>query len=105
MTTILDIIPYPKSIKAIDGEIKRERICCKINTASDKFLAAKEAFRSIVGRVHGIEMGEGDGIELCEAGALHAGEYRIKISDGVLIEAADGDGAFSSNSSKRTETA
>ena len=94
MTTILDIIPYPKSVKAIDGEIKRERICYGISTASDKFLAAKEAFRSIVGRVHGIEMGEGDGIKLCEAGDLHAGEYRIKISDGVLIEAADKDGAF-----------
>lgn len=93
MTTILDIIPYPKKIKAIDSELTYVSVPTKITSKSRSFDSARDAFADIAHRVHGIDFSEGDGITLCENASLKKGEYKIEVSGYVTVEASDADGA------------
>lgn len=93
MTTKINIIPSPKSISLFAGNQARVTISAEISALSDSFRSACRAFSDIVKKVHDIDMKDGEEIVVRENASLANGEYTLSVTDSVLIEAGDLNGA------------
>ena len=93
MTTKINIIPSPKSTRLFFDESARLTIGAKISVLSDNFSGLDKAFADIVKKIHDIDIKKGEEIVVKENASLTKGEYTLSVTDRVLIEAGDLDGA------------
>ena len=92
MSTKLHIIPSPKSIKLLNATDKKI-FSTTIKSESEAFASSTSAFADIASKLYGIDFAEGDSIVIKENSTLGKGEYILTVSECIIIEAADSDGA------------
>ena len=93
MTTKLNIIPSPKSVRLLGDEISYIKIPSKICAKSEELASVATAFSDITKKLYGAEISEGCGIEVKKNASLAASEYKLTVGESVTVEAGDADGA------------
>ena len=93
MTTKLNIIPSPKSIKRASDSCEKAFFKAEISVLSPSFKGVDAAFCDIAKKLYDLDFASGASITVKENAALTAGEYTIEVAQSVAIEAGDQDGA------------